>query len=406
MQSRARSTAFIGAIALIAGSSLLAAGPANAQSGETVVTTFSTPAAHSFVVPLGVTTLHVEALGGSGGFGNFANRIPGAGALVTADIPVMPGGTLTVLVAGNGGIGTAGFNGGGSVSTFGSPTGGGGASDVREIADDLSSRVLVAGGGGGISGFASGGDAGSDALNAGGCGQPGATAGTLIAGGTGGGGCDGTSGADGTVGAGGNGGERESGNNGGGGGGGGLYGGGGGGAYGGGAGGSSYVTAAASNVTVLRGDLGAAPYVSLSYVTPSAASITVASSKPSITADGISTSVVTATLVDAFGVPVVGDTVEFSSSDAGQSFGPVTDNGDGTYTVTVTSSKTAHATVITATDVTVDPEISGVTTINQVAVVVLAATGSNSTAGVVIALTLLLSGVAVLGLRRARSLVR
>ncbi len=394
MRFAARATAALGAIALATAGALLTAAPAAAV---TATTTYSAPGGYSFVVPLGVSSLHVEALGGSGG-GSWSGRVGGAGALLTADIPVTPGATVYVHVAGNGSLATAGDNGGGGAPGFGGAGGGGGASDVREAGDTLAARILVAGGGGGLDGFISGAPAGSDSTNGGGCADPAATAGSLVAGGTGGGGCDGTGGTNGSLGVGGDGGERASGNDGGGGGGGGYFGGGGGGAYGGGAGGSSFTEAGASNVTSALGAIGAAPYVTISYEIPPAASVAVTTSKTSIAADGTSTAVVTATLTDAFGTRVAGDTVVFGSSDPGQSFSPVTDNGDGTYTATVTSSTTVHVTVISASDQSVVPAISGTVSIAQVAI--LAATGTDPTGGLVAAVILLLAGAAVLAPRR------
>jgi hypothetical protein len=67
----------------------------------------------------------------------------------------------------------------------------------------------------------------------------------------------------------------------------------------------------------------------------------------SVKADGKSTATVTATVSDS-GSPESGDDISFSSSDGGQSIGAVTDNGDGTYTATITASKTAGNATITA----------------------------------------------------------
>jgi hypothetical protein len=70
----------------------------------------------------------------------------------------------------------------------------------------------------------------------------------------------------------------------------------------------------------------------------------------SIVANGTSTTTATATVTDAHGNGVPGDTVSFSSSHAGNAIGPVTNNHDGTYTATITSSETAQLLTITATD--------------------------------------------------------
>ena len=181
---------FLGAlaavVALVATLLLLAynANPAQAAadcsttSGTTTCTYGSTGAEDTFVVPEGVSTIHVVATGAPGGVGN-GGAPGGLGAQVSADLAVSPGQTLYVNVGGTptGGAGCdgsaachGGFNGGGSSS---SRRWGGGASDVRFVSRDqnntLFSRLIVAaGGGGGGSGFSScpvggsGGSAGTD----------------------------------------------------------------------------------------------------------------------------------------------------------------------------------------------------------------------------------------------------
>lgn len=81
-----------------------------------------------------------------------------------------------------------------------------------------------------------------------------------------------------------------------------------------------------------------------------AANLTVSLNPSAIVANGTSTSTATATVTDFTSVPVPGDTVMFSASDAGIHFGPVTDHGDGTYSTTLTGSTTAGSPTITATD--------------------------------------------------------
>ena len=73
------------------------------------------------------------------------------------------------------------------------------------------------------------------------------------------------------------------------------------------------------------------------------AKVTVALSPASILADGRSESTVTATVTDASGTGVPGDTVTVFASDKGIAFSPnpARDNGDGTYTSTLTSSVVA-----------------------------------------------------------------
>jgi hypothetical protein len=210
-----------------------------AAPADAVTTTFPyTGAQQKFVVPAGVTSVHVLAVGGAGGSG-FG---PGGGAggrpaEVSGDLEVFPEQVLYVEVGGTGigaeVFGSEAFN-GGSYGGEGAG-GGGGASDVRlaprptpDAPASLFSRLIVAGGGGGGGSGKGGtiGGAGAAAGAAGGAAStgkgPGGTAGTEEAGGTGCGGfCDGKlgSGTQGSV---------ETAGTKGGGGGGGLFGGGGG----------------------------------------------------------------------------------------------------------------------------------------------------------------------------------
>jgi len=234
--------------------------PANcSQNVQTVTCTYGS-GTNTFIVPKGVATLHVAAVGGRGGaspstYEGFYPGAPGGfGARVTGDVSVTPGESLFVVVGGNGGLATGGSNGGGG----GVPDlsgGGGGASDVRTSQSDFGSRLIVAaggGGGGGNGAFYGVGGTGGDASFAGGdgvdygglCGGDpcyarggeGGGAGTGSAGGSGGAGGHfaddpflGYSGQDGDLGLGGDAhvGEGQ-----------GMQGGGGGGLYGGGSGGS------------------------------------------------------------------------------------------------------------------------------------------------------------------------
>lgn len=68
-----------------------------------------------------------------------------------------------------------------------------------------------------------------------------------------------------------------------------------------------------------------------------------------IVADGQSKTTAAATVIDSGGHPVSGNSVVFSASDGGVRFSPVT-AGNGTYTATLTSSTTAGAVAVTATD--------------------------------------------------------
>jgi hypothetical protein len=260
---------------------LLAGAPATA--GAETRNFLSTGAEQTFTVPAGVTSIHVIAVGASGGTGGNSPVAGGFGAVAIADVAVTPGQVLYVNVGTNGAAGTGpgggGFNGGGGSGTpagqYGG--GGGGASDVRTISRSLGtsyfSRLITAAGGGG-SGASSGGGAGGDAGQGGsnGTGANGGGPGTASAGGAGGsGGCAGNPGQ---LGIGGDsvGGSCTGGPPGvGGGGGGGVYGGGAGGTSSsgsGGGGGSSGFAPEATNSSVLTDSTGS-PAISLSFSAPS-----------------------------------------------------------------------------------------------------------------------------------------
>lgn len=236
------------------------------------VTYAAVGAEETFVVPDGLTSVDVVAVGAAGG--THSSSTPGRGAVVSADLPVTAGATYYVNVGTPGSLDEAGFNGGGPLGT--GAGGGGGATDLRTSSStsgpsSLTSRLIVAGGGGGADLSAShGGDAGlvgaSGVSGTGATGAPGA-GGTQLIGGVGGvsGGPDATSGSSGTLGVGGAGGTNY-----GGGGGGGYYGGGGGGGSttgvgNGGGGGSSLVPEGGS---VVVNSTGRAPQLRISYDSP------------------------------------------------------------------------------------------------------------------------------------------
>jgi hypothetical protein len=232
------------------------------SSAQAATTIFEfTGEEQTFRVPGGVHSIHVVAIGGSGGASELL--VPGgAAAQVTGDISVTPGNTVYVEVGGRGQDGASGgaggFNGG---ATGGA--GGGGASDIRTspFVDGLSpdDRLIVAAGGGGGGGSGptgmggNGGAAGENGTTSEG-GNEGGGAGTAVLGGFGGVGC-GLSGLEGQLGTGGTGGSSEAGSPGGGGGG-GYYGGGGGG------GGSSLIPVGGSTALA---SLAATPEVQLTY---------------------------------------------------------------------------------------------------------------------------------------------
>jgi hypothetical protein len=224
----------------------------------------------TFVVPEGMTKVHVIAVGAPGGWAYQGLALGGRGARVEADLAVTGGDELTIHVGGTGASGGGGSNGGGTSGIWLSG-GGGGASDVRLNGDDLADRVLVAAGGGGGhyggEGPANGGDAGAGGTLLACPDGTAPTPGGLSAGGIGsrqGGACWMANGGDGSFGVGGNGAFDSGSNNGGGGGGGGWYGGGAGGPYSSGAGGSSYANPTiTSDVSTTLSS--ATPVVQISY---------------------------------------------------------------------------------------------------------------------------------------------
>jgi hypothetical protein len=254
-------------LALVSLATALALAPA--ATASTTTAPFTAPGEHAFTVPVGVTSIHVELVGASGGSGA-GGSAGGAGATFGATLAVAPGQKLFAEVGGNGinavtggsdGLGgsNGGGNGGDAVFLFaGAPGGGGGGggSDVRTCStgtapadcpggSSLATRLAVAGGGAGGGGLGNDvtakgvilGGAGGSGDGPGGPGgpdphgdlggQPGHQGGQK-SGGTPGGNSAGTPALGGELGNGGGGGTAPAG--GGGGGGGGLYGGGGGGA--------------------------------------------------------------------------------------------------------------------------------------------------------------------------------
>ena len=199
-----------------------------------------TASVQTFRVPLGVTTVTIDAFGGYGG------DVAGGGkpGRAQGNLAVTPGETLYVYVGGQGpfarvgGIMTGGWNGGGRGGTCSASypgfdgASGGGMSDVRQGGNALANQKLVAAGGGGRTGPGVAGGSGGGTTGNAGSGTAGGGGGTPSAGGayngTGGtGGGYGTAGSRGLGGWGGN--NLTASKSGGGGGGGGYYGGGGGG---------------------------------------------------------------------------------------------------------------------------------------------------------------------------------
>lgn len=136
-----------------------------------------TGAVQTWVVPAAVTSIVVDVAGARGGNGfnrdNEPDTIRGMGAQggsVTATLPVTPNDTVYIYVGGAGanatttGPGMGGYNGGGDgADSMYNPDyyggGGGGASDLRIGGQNLTDRVVVAGGGGAGSGWCTNGNA-------------------------------------------------------------------------------------------------------------------------------------------------------------------------------------------------------------------------------------------------------
>ncbi|WP_244929314.1 invasin domain 3-containing protein [Nocardioides sp. W7] len=384
----------------------------------------------TFTVPEGVSQVQVEAVGAAGGDGiDSVVSHGGRGAVVTGSLAVTEGQTLYLWVGGEGGSsaagGARGWNGGGQGSQSNTRGGGGGgASDVRTCpaavagCDSIGSRVLIAAGGGGAGvadacatapscsgyprGYVPGGDAGQSgaSLTFGSRGTAtGGAPGTATAGGAGGPGTSDTSeyagyGATGTFTTGGDSiraGGRTS-LRGGGGGGGGLYGGGAGSLvqfYGaGGGGGSSLVPAGGTSTVAERGTTAS---LTISYDLGPVTEVLVRAEAGAgaLVATGTDTRTIIATARTAGGARFPGLGVTFSSTDPDQSFGPVTDYGDGTYSATLTGSTTVGTATVTATaagstpahDVlgTLDVETEGYSVAVAPVAETLVATGADST---------------------------
>jgi hypothetical protein len=229
----------------------LFAGTGSTQAQET---TFDfTGAVQTYTVPLGVTSIQIEAWGAQGGgsepCGGPIEDDGGLGGFSSGNLAVTPGQILNIYVGGKpitnfGTSSPGGFNGGGVAGQYGG--GGGGASDVRVGGVSLSDRLIVAGGGGGGNagcpnhgtGGVGGGYTGGNGISFLGWGT--ATGGTPLAGGIGSSG-----GSNGAFGVGGTGAYHVAG------GGGGWYGGGG--AYAAGAGGGSSYTDGVTEGATLSG---------------------------------------------------------------------------------------------------------------------------------------------------------
>jgi hypothetical protein len=195
---------FCAAAALLAGcgSQTVNTVPTVNNAGKSVrhsKTFYYTGGEQRFIVPAGVEKLTVIAVGARGGA--FEDRDALGGGRIWAIIPVTPGEKLAIFVGGQGSENAGGFNGGGNGGSERGDFagyGGGGASDVREGGEQMTDRILVAGGAGGAGGLQKdGGTGGKGGGSIGGSGAPGSGASSGFGGAGGGSGGTQDSGGDG-----------------------------------------------------------------------------------------------------------------------------------------------------------------------------------------------------------------
>nr|WP_083862636.1 glycine-rich protein [Gordonia soli] len=174
----------IGAAAVAPGAASSApALPAGCEqlAGDAGVRCVYTEGSHTLALPAGIRTVEATAIGAAGG--NIVDdrhpHLGGRGAQVTANLNLPSSARTLHVIVGSPGHDTSGWNNqipgqggsngggdGGRSNTFDANpagAGGGGASDIRTTAGDLSSRLFVAAGGGGAtpSRCGDGGDAGA-----------------------------------------------------------------------------------------------------------------------------------------------------------------------------------------------------------------------------------------------------
>lgn len=130
------------------------------HSNAQEVTTFDyTGDVQTYTVPVGVTSIQIEAWGAQGQaltIEDYSGSTGGLGGYAVGTLTVTPGEVLNIYVGGTGTEDIAGYNGGG-LGGYGTPSdgdegragSGGGASDVRQDGTGLADRIIVAGGGGG-----------------------------------------------------------------------------------------------------------------------------------------------------------------------------------------------------------------------------------------------------------------
>ena len=122
-----------------------------------VMTYQYTGTVQTYAVPVGVTLIQVSAAGaaGGGGYNSGAWSTGGLGGYISTLLSVVPGQVYYVMVGGMGASrdsnynvahNSGGYNGGGSCTNPNSGEGGGGT-DLRTTANDITTRVVVSGGG-------------------------------------------------------------------------------------------------------------------------------------------------------------------------------------------------------------------------------------------------------------------
>ncbi len=109
---------------------------------------------------------------------------------------------------------------------------------------------------------------------------------------------------------------------------------------------TSSLTAGSAVITVTDSTIGASGQATLIQYGPATTVSSVVLAPAFVSANGPSTTTAIATVHDANGNGVPGETVTFSPTPTG----PVIDNGDGTYTATIPSSTTPGPVTVTATD--------------------------------------------------------
>jgi hypothetical protein len=108
-------------------------------------------------------------------------------------------------------------------------------------------------------------------------------------------------------------------------------------------------TATVAGAHTVTGTRSGASGTAALQVNPAAPQVTVALAPPSIVANGTATSTVTVHAADQYGNPRAGDPVVLDT-DGDATLSALTDNGDGSYTATLTASTVAGTQTVSATD--------------------------------------------------------